>query len=984
MAPSLSLNSDAASFSQLVICVTTPFNNNSTQKPATFIICRTCHVILTFPRVKNHFREGHSLIDTRLLQRAFQAWQHSAASTHLTITTEEELNGFSTPPNVAVPPIPYLPTEEAYWCNQTLPSGDRCGCLSRQLQRMRNHCREKHGWITPRNGLGAKGRLPHALEKELKAYPLPYDSMVPAQQLARTGTAGAYFPVLQSTVIASSPSTQPNPSAPLYDYSEFETASDSAKEGTEEFTTLSRRYPALMSPWIDHTGWVRILEGVDLRAAAALLNPPTSKDRGLQALLQAFDQVIVDTLLIIENNSVNEFVLKAINAYWDGPKAGRRPLHYKLLPSTWRIYQSHWHKLLTYVWRVAIQHSATNLPEYKLNDDQSASIRRVLSAIETSDSPLLSPTQPSHSSPSTLWSSSPTTSTTLRPRHKRRSADRSLAEVEESEESDCDSLYNSPSEYSVRNTSPPPTPEILRAPDSSIPITKELKSACIQLCCSLLNHRLPGRLTESLVITFLAVLGISPDCQSLLEANGYTPKLSGLVKCGQLVVLAQAINEQNDGGDTSTDLLMLVKKSVAEYFSYKTATPVDKILSMRAYGEVLRRYATADGDLVWSADHQRLTMKEMSFTMTSLRWWVQDLTQKARELLFNLLFIPSGDKPDTRYKMLPPLDLHAISDNFKNEKPMYSFVQDSRNKAMFSDTYRLNRRVGDHPEFHGMFDPLAKTWCQKGTEAYCKTRYEFLCQLLLLFHITGGQPARGTELLSISWCNPRRHGDTLRNIFIEEGKVVFMTKYHKSYSLTSTPKVIQRYLPKEVGELYVYYVWLVMPFLDGLRKDFMKRGKRVDMLEESSCYLWSISTLPNARKRFPDRDKSANQVNQSSSSTARLERPPTRLQAPWPSTCLERVIEEGGRQGLHTKVNIRYWRSGAVGIACVHLPVHLVQQHYNYRGSNAVDAQAGHTTETAGRHYARGKNEHAFSTRHERSHFGEVSHHWHKDVLAIG
>jgi len=155
----------------------------------------------------------------------------------------------------------------------------------------------------------------------------------------------------------------------------------------------------------------------------------------------------------------------------------------------------------------------------------------------------------------------------------------------------------------------------------------------------------------------------------------------------------------------------------------------------------------------------------------------------------------------------------------------------------------------------------------------------------------------------------------------------------------------------------------------------MKRGIAVDMLEKRSCHLWSISTLPNAHRHFRDRNNFANLVNQSSSSATRLERPPTRLQEPWPARHLEKIIKEAIRKGLHTEGNIRYWRGAAVGIADVYLPTDLSQHHYIYRGSNAIDAQTGHTTETAGRHYARGKNEHAFSTRHERWNFREVSRH---------
>ncbi|KAK4981040.1 hypothetical protein LTR28_008235 [Elasticomyces elasticus] len=44
-------------------------------------------------------------------------------------------------------------------------------------------------------------------------------------------------------------------------------------------------------------------------------------------------------------------------------------------------------------------------------------------------------------------------------------------------------------------------------------------------------------------------------------------------------------------------------------------------------------------------------------------------------------------------------------------------------------------------------------------------------------HITGGQPARAPEILSVRYSNTVRGGH--RNVFIEDGVVVFVTRYYK-------------------------------------------------------------------------------------------------------------------------------------------------------------------------------------------------------------
>ena len=72
-----------------------------------------------------------------------------------------------------------------------------------------------------------------------------------------------------------------------------------------------------------------------------------------------------------------------------------------------------------------------------------------------------------------------------------------------------------------------------------------------------------------------------------------------------------------------------------------------------------------------------------------------------------------------------------------------------------------------------------------------------------------------------------RHINTVsghyRNVFVEGGIVSIVTTYHKGYSTTSNIKIIHRYLPKAVGELLVYYLWLIQPFCRKLEMLTLRR-----------------------------------------------------------------------------------------------------------------------------------------------------------------
>jgi hypothetical protein len=118
--------------------------------------------------------------------------------------------------------------------------------------------------------------------------------------------------------------------------------------------------------------------------------------------------------------------------------------------------------------------------------------------------------------------------------------------------------------------------------------------------------------------------------------------------------------------------------------------------------------------------------------------------------------------------------------------------------------------------------------------------------LAVLVHIVEGQPARWPELGSVRHSNTVKGGH--RNIFIEDGMVVFVTRYHKGYNVSGDVKIIHRYIPREVGELLVYYMWLVLPFQQRLEAMVWEK-------EVISSHMWPAD--PSGREWTSDRFREA-------------------------------------------------------------------------------------------------------------------------------
>jgi hypothetical protein len=239
---------------------------------------------------------------------------------------------------------------------------------------------------------------------------------------------------------------------------------------------------------------------------------------------------------------------------------------------------------------------------------------------------------------------------------------------------------------------------------------------------------------------------------------------------------------------------------------------------------------------------------------------------------------------------------------------------------------------------------------------YLSKVFSFLQRLLLLIHLTGGQPARGTELLCIRWrnstCGQRR------NIFIENGLVSFVTTYHKGYSMTGTIKIIHRFLPLEVGELVVYYLWMVVPFLEQLQLLCPDAE-----LGKIGSFLWCDS-IKTASTHPPRKGKTT--ANELSSE-----------QQPWPSSQLSQVITREFQLGLNTKANILAWRHVAIAISRKHLSGKGFKRDFNDDGSAAIDLQAGHDSQVAGNVYAREIEQAPGHISALRDQFRSISRKWH-------
>jgi superfamily II DNA helicase RecQ len=295
---------------------------------------------------------------------------------------------------------------------------------------------------------------------------------------------------------------------------------------------------------------------------------------------------------------------------------------------------------------------------------------------------------------------------------------------------------------------------------------------------------------------------------------------------------------------------------------------------------------------------------------------------------------------------MPNIPWSKLRDDPVNKQAGWNFTRDERNRFPVEGEWWLFDRIGRDRKLQRRFMRSGPSfaWDKSEVEMYMAQVARFRENLLVLMHITGGQPARGPEILSI------RHSNTVkgerRNIFIEDQLVVFVTRYHKGYSISGDVKIIHRYLPRAVGALWVWYMWLVLPWQQKLEVDVWKK-------KDISSHMWPAD---------PDGTK-------------------------WTSERMRKAIKRESVAGMGVELGIQSYRDLAIAISRRYLRKREAfrPDEDDEDGDRDEDAeheiaaeQTGHTSHVEGMIYARGIMERDGEVASKRQRFRECSVMWHR------
>jgi superfamily II DNA helicase RecQ len=399
-----------------------------------------------------------------------------------------------------------------------------------------------------------------------------------------------------------------------------------------------------------------------------------------------------------------------------------------------------------------------------------------------------------------------------------------------------------------------------------------------------------------------------------------------------------------------------VKYLVDMFMVRGTSGPIQWLIDLRTYGRTVFTNTPVEGQIEWKSGDE-LLYKQIHFTMGDFRGFVHGLVGKTRRILVEqLMFCPPATAP------VIPWD--HLYDDASQGASGWNFIQDTRTQwPVDGPEWLIERVCRERPLRRQFITSEGRGFHMGGIDQYFRVVRQFRELLSVAIHVCAGQPSRAPELLSIRHRNSERER---RNVFIDDGMVMFVSRYHKGFHINNDTKVICRYLPRELGELVVWYLWLVLPFVEAMQS--YQRGFRGQpaSTERRGDYIWS-----------PDPEN----------------------QKEWSSPRFREILKEQTRTGLHgTSINIQAYRDIAIAISRRYLRSSS-QFRANSEGdeeagipdiddedeldedgirARVADLQAGHLPSTAGMMYGRLMTELSNSTIRHRQMFRQSSQDWHE------
>lgn len=326
---------------------------------------------------------------------------------------------------------------------------------------------------------------------------------------------------------------------------------------------------------------------------------------------------------------------------------------------------------------------------------------------------------------------------------------------------------------------------------------------------------------NSPLIHFLSIHAINQRDRTWSTPQEFTPTLSALIYVGRILMIEKAIPLASRAHD---EFVPRFQKYHQEHLISGSLSTMRELISLRAYGMTIAADQYSKPTCHWSQDLTKLYYQEHTILMEKLQGMSVIVIQEAQTELVNHLVAQPISYLQTR-------DPSRFADN----------LMWATNEQCFTDMDENDLKDGGERVLHwftegGKLGSMLATsgptrFAPRSVRSYIDRVENFLDMLMFLCHALGGMPARGTEFMSLKI---RNSWTTMRNFYVVDGTLMFLTEYHKSQGRTEMPKLIPRFVPRQVAQLLIAYIADVQPFVD-----FLEVATELGTRTTSKHVMWS-------------------------------------------------------------------------------------------------------------------------------------------------
>ena len=314
------------------------------------------------------------------------------------------------------------------------------------------------------------------------------------------------------------------------------------------------------------------------------------------------------------------------------------------------------------------------------------------------------------------------------------------------------------------------------------------------------------------MVHFLAIASIKENQYQYLEPKDYTQILAAFPHTIRMIVLHHcfAIPENHQPGNQEHERQEHEERST-KFFSIRnsclvigTQSPMDTILCWLRYGLGINKMTRGNEAFEWSEDMTVLRYHDEPITIAQFPILANIIVTQAQRILVEKLCFGEnmtehesfGQLKDSRLDKTPGASIMSYEPNRKILSPSPKSIL----------TLALRQTAPRWKSATSQSD----SWNALPMQTYLHLHELFLDYLVVACHILGGQPPRGCELLRL---RITQTAESDRNLFLLNGQVMMVLRYHKGQAKSGMEKIIPRFVPAQVGKLVLCYLYFVRPFI---------------------------------------------------------------------------------------------------------------------------------------------------------------------------